>query len=161
MSAGSSDSTSPPFASGSRGVASPFPAAGGETVYVPFRGKKDPRDLRILDPACGSGHFLLYAFELLTSIYEEAWSDVGAAAFAETSSHLRADYGTIEGLRRAMPELILRHNLHGVDIDARAAQIAALALWMHAQRAYNQFEVGHAERRPINKTNIESESFER
>lgn len=40
-----------------------------KTVYIPFRAKKDPRDLRILDPACGSGHFLLYAFDLLVSIH--------------------------------------------------------------------------------------------
>src|SRR5690606_15924019 len=39
------------------------------------RPKKDPRDLRVLDPACGSGHFLLYAFDLLLTIYEEAWAD--------------------------------------------------------------------------------------
>ena len=38
------------------------------------RPRKDPRDLRILDPACGSGHFLLYSFDLLLTIYEEAWS---------------------------------------------------------------------------------------
>jgi hypothetical protein len=125
-----------------------------QTVYVLFRAKKDPRDLRILDPACGSGHFLLYAFELLISIYEEAWSDAGAAVFTETGTSLRDDYVTIDALRRAMPELILCHNLHGVDIDPRAAQIAALALWMRAQRAYNQFEVNRAERPPITKTNI-------
>ena len=125
-----------------------------QTVYVPFRAKKDPRDLRVLDPACGSGHFLLYAFELLVSIYEEAWSDAGAAAFTENRTQLRADYGSPDALRRAMPELILRHNLHGVDIDPRAAQIAALGLWMRAQRTYNQFDVNRAERPPITKTNI-------
>ena len=37
------------------------------------RPRKDPRDLRVLDPACGSGHFLLYCFDLLLAIYEEAW----------------------------------------------------------------------------------------
>ena len=47
-------------------------------VYVPFRAKKDPRDIRILDPACGSGHFLLYAFDLLLVIYEEAWAEEAA-----------------------------------------------------------------------------------
>src|SRR4029078_1694988 len=40
-------------------------------VFAP-RAKKDPRDLRVLDPACGSGHFLLYAFDLLLAIYGEA-----------------------------------------------------------------------------------------
>jgi hypothetical protein len=39
------------------------------------RAKNDPRDLRVLDPACGSGHFLLYAFDLLLTIYEEAHGD--------------------------------------------------------------------------------------
>jgi len=125
-----------------------------QTVHVPFRAKKDPRDLRILDPACGSGHFLLYTFDLLITIYDEAWGDAGAEAFTETGTQLRVDYHSIEHLRRAMPELILRHNLHGVDIDPRAAQIAALALWMRAQRAYNQFEVDRAQRPPITKTNI-------
>ncbi len=125
-----------------------------QAVQVSFRAKKDPRDLRILDPACGSGHFLLYTFDLLIPIYEEAWADASAAAFIETGTQLWADYGSIDDLRRAMPELILRHNLHGVDIDPRAAQIAALALWMRAQRAYSQFEVDRAQRPPITKTNI-------
>ncbi len=125
-----------------------------QTVYVPFRVKKDPRDLRILDPACGSGHFLLYAFELLVSIYEEAWSDTVAAVFTETGKTLLDDFDNREALQRAVPELILRHNLHGVDIDPRAAQIAALALWMRAQRTYNQFDVVRAERPSITKTNI-------
>lgn len=44
-------------------------------VHIPYRAKKDPRDLKILDPACGSGHFLLYAFTLLIRIYLEAWED--------------------------------------------------------------------------------------
>src|SRR5262249_21941739 len=42
-------------------------------VFIPYRAKKDPRDLKVLDPACGSGHFLLYCFDLLVTIYEEAW----------------------------------------------------------------------------------------
>ena len=125
-----------------------------QTVHVPFRAKKDPRDLRILDPACGSGHFLLYTFDLLITIYEEAWTDAEAAAFTQTGAQLRTDYGSLKNLRRAIPELILRHNLHGVDIDPRATQIAALALWMRAQRAYNQFDVDRAQRPPITNTNI-------
>ena len=44
-------------------------------VFVPYRAPKDPRELRILDPACGSGHFLLYCFDLLETIYEEAYDD--------------------------------------------------------------------------------------
>jgi 23S rRNA G2445 N2-methylase RlmL len=125
-----------------------------QTVSVPFRAKKDPRDLRILDPACGSGHFLLYAFDLLALIYEEAWNDAGQVAFTETGLKLQDDYKNLHELRCAMPELILRYNLHGVDIDPRAAQIAAFALWMRAHRAYKQFNLDRAERSPITKTNI-------
>lgn len=121
------------------------------TVYVPFRAKKDPRELRVLDPACGSGHFLLYSFDLLVAIYEEAWVDGEFAG-------LRRDFPTVEALRLALPGLILRHNLHGVDIDPRAAQIAAqiaaLALWMRAQRAWNDFGVRRADRPLVTRTNV-------
>ena len=44
-----------------------------QPVYVPYRALKDPRDIRMLDPACGSMHFGLYAFDLYERIYEEAW----------------------------------------------------------------------------------------
>ena len=52
-----------------------------------------------------------------------------------------------------MPRLILAHNLHGIDIDLRASQIAALALWLRCQRAYR--EMGLKQDRPkITKSNI-------
>ena len=64
-----------------------------------------PEDIRLLDPACGSGHMLTYAFDLLFLIYEE------------------------EGyIPDEIPGLILRHNLHGLEICPRAAQLANLAL---------------------------------
>lgn len=44
-----------------------------QPVYIPYRQLKDPRELRMLDPACGSMHFGLYAFDLYECIYEEAW----------------------------------------------------------------------------------------
>ena len=53
-----------------------------------------------------------------------------------------------------MPGLILEHNLHGVDIDPRCAQIAQLALWMRAQKAYRDFGIGRAERAQIRRSNI-------
>ncbi len=118
------------------------------------RDKKDPRDLKILDPACGSGHFLLYAFELLIAIYEEAQADPEGAPSAVTGRTLRQDYPTPEALKRDLPALILAHNLHGVDIDARCAQIAQLALWMRAQRAYRDFGIARQERRWIRRSNI-------
>lgn len=123
---------------------------------------KDPRDLRVLDPACGSGHFLLYAFDLLAGdptrgffgIYEEAWRAEAAPKSEVTGRTLKEDYDSELALRRAVPELILKHNLHGVDIDPRAAQIAGLALWMRAQRAYNDHKVAAQDRPLIGRTNI-------
>ncbi len=123
-------------------------------VDIPFRAKKDPRDLRILDPACGSGHFLLYALDLLVTIYEEAWNDKKAAVSTLTEKRLSDEYSSLEDLRQHIPLFILKHNLYGIDIDPRAAQIAALALWMRAQRAYNEFGISRDDRRGIEKTNI-------
>ena len=126
------------------------------------RPAKDPRDLRLLDPACGSGHFLLYGFDLLAGdpsrglagIYLEAWRAEEQPASQATGHSLRHDYPTEEALLKAVPELILRHNLHGVDIDPRAAQIAALALWMRAQRGFQEAGIPAAERPPIRRTNV-------
>lgn len=118
------------------------------------RPKKDPRDLRVLDPACGSGHFLLYAFDLLLAIYEEAYGDRESPKSEATGKTLAEDYTSLDALRKAVPGLALAHNLHGVDIDPRCAQIAELALWMRAQRAYREFGIGRAERAPIRRSNI-------
>lgn len=115
-----------------------------ETTFIPYRAPKDPRQIRVLDPACGSGHFLLYCFDLLEVIYEEAWErGIGT---------LRNDYPSKATLKHASPELILRHNLHGIDIDPRAAQIGSLALWMRAQRSWQT--IPRADRPRIRKTNI-------
>lgn len=122
--------------------------------HVPFRTKKDPRDIRVLDPACGSGHFLLYAFDLLLPVYEEGWADEASPKSEATGRTLREDYPELPVLHAAVPGLILRHNLHGIDIDARCSQIAALALWMRAQRAYKDLSLARDVRPPIQKTNI-------
>ena len=121
--------------------------------WVP-RAKKDPRDLRVLDPACGSGHFLLYAFDLLITIYQEAWADTASPFSEVTGAALRADYPDLADLKLAMPGLVLAHNLHGVDIDPRCAQIAQLALWMRAQRAFREFGVARATRPLIRRSSI-------
>ena len=57
-------------------------------VHIPHRSKKDPREIKILDPASGSGHFLLYCFNLLLVIYEEAYDD------PDLGPGLQADYPT-------------------------------------------------------------------
>ena len=119
------------------------------------RRRKDPRDLRILDPACGSGHFLLYSFDLLLAIYEEAWSAEGPAPQSEAMGRsLREDYPDLADLRRAVPKLVIEHNLHGVDIDPRCAQIAALALWLRAQRAWKDLGIASSDRPRIQRTHI-------
>jgi hypothetical protein len=94
------------------------------------RAKRDPRTLRILDPGEGSGHLLLCCFDLLLAIYDEAYDDPGLGPA------LHADYASRSAYDRAVPGLILEHNLHGIDIDQRACQIATLALWLRAQRAW-------------------------
>lgn len=75
-----------------------------------------PEELTVCDPACGSGHMLTYAFDLLYEIYEDegyAPSDI--------------------------PGLILEHNLFGMEIDERAAQLAAFALTMKARGRSRRF----------------------
>ncbi|MFO0757503.1 MAG: DNA methyltransferase [Byssovorax sp.] len=126
------------------------------TVLVPYRAKKDPRDMRVLDPACGSGHFLLYAFDLLITMYEESWGDshLSNPPSEVTGKTLREEYETLEDLRKAIPGLILANNLHGVDIDARCAQIAQLALWMRAQRAYLEWGISRSDRPAIRRSNV-------
>jgi hypothetical protein len=122
--------------------------------HVPFRAMKDPRDLKVLDPACGSGHFLLYAFDLLETIYEEAWDSAASPQSEATHATLSDDYPDLDALRRAVPALILRHNLNGVEIDPRALQIAALALWLRAQRTYQRLGLRTSDRPPIIRSNL-------
>lgn len=83
---------------------------------APFE-KKPVREVTFLDPACGSGHFLLEAFDLFYAMYQE------------------------EGELTEPPEIcdaILTKNLFGIDIDARSVQIAEASLWMKAaERAFD------------------------
>ncbi len=68
-----------------------------------------PEEIKVCDPACGSGHMLTYAFDLLYAIYEEEGYDP-----------------------KEIPALILKHNLTGIEIDDRAGALAAFALTMKA-----------------------------
>lgn len=119
-----------------------------QPVYILHRPKKDPREIRVLDPACGSGHFLLYCFDLLQIIYEEAYDD------PDLSAALRRDYPALKDIQREIPGLILKHNLHGIDIDLRATQIAALVLWLRCQRTYQELGLKNRERPEITRSNI-------
>src|SRR5439155_16003021 len=89
-----------------------------------IRQSKDPRTLRVLDPACGSGHFLVYAFDLFEVIYREAYDD------PELGPALRKDWPDRGDYEKAIPKLIVEKNLYGIDIDRRAAQLAALTLFL-------------------------------
>ncbi len=111
---------------------------------------KDPRDIRVLDPACGSGHFLLYAFDLLERIYLEAWDrQIGTSPGRPP---LWTDYPDRQAFQREVPALILRHNLFGVDIDPRPIQVAAMALWLRAQRSWG--EISAPSRPRIERMNL-------
>jgi len=70
---------------------------------------RSPEEIKVCDPACGSGHMLTYAYDLLYAIY------------------LDAEYDPVD-----IPELILTKNLYGIEIDERAAELAAFALSMKA-----------------------------
>ncbi len=120
----------------------------------PSRPGKDPRDIRVIDPACGSGHFLLYVFDLLLEIYREAWNEPRGWKSSETGKTIRDDYPTLDELNAALPELIIRHNLFGVDIDPRAVQVASFALWLRAQRAWLELHVQRSARRLIEHSQI-------
>ncbi|SLM27561.1 conserved hypothetical protein [Desulfamplus magnetovallimortis] len=118
---------------------------------------RDPRTLRLLDPACGSMHFGLYAFDLFLDIYHEAWEweqEHGAGSLnISTSSDqglkpLCKTYANRHDYLLDVPKLIIEHNIYGVDIDPRAAQIASLALWLRAQRAWHDADV-KAQNRPL------------
>jgi hypothetical protein len=119
-----------------------------QQVYIKHREKKDPREIKILDPACGSGHFLLYCFEVLQTIYDEAYDD------AQLGPALRSEYPTNDEFKCAIPRLILENNLHGIDIDLRSTQISALALWLRAQRAYRELGIEKDLKLHIRKTNV-------
>jgi len=119
-----------------------------ETEYIVHRRKKDPREISALDPACGSGHFLLYCFDVFATMYEEAYDD------PDLGQALQRDYPDRGAFQAAIPGLILRHNLHGIDIDRRSSQIAALALWLRAQRSYQEMGLGSQDRPRITRANI-------
>jgi|TARA_A100001391_G_scaffold177450_3_gene141312 hypothetical protein len=118
---------------------------------------RDPRTLKLLDPACGSMHFGLYAFDLFVEIYREGWVweqehgpgslDVSTQPQAALKP-LSQTYADEAAFLRDVPRLIIEHNIYGVDIDPRAAQIASLALWLRAQRAWHDAGV-KAKDRPL------------
>jgi hypothetical protein len=132
-----------------------------QPVHVPYRALKDPREILLLDPACGSMHFGLYAFDLFIIIYDEAWEIAhgpdDAAKFTESFAPFVAFAGTFSdkaAFRLEVPRLIIERNIHGIDIDPRAAQIAGLSLWLRAQRAWHETDIKPSNRPPVTRSNI-------
>lgn len=130
-----------------------------QPVYIAHHPRKDPRGIRMLDPACGSMHFGLYAFDLFELIYDEAWEleeqlGVDALSYPPGMKSLHDTYTDKNTFLKDIPRLIIEHNLHGIDIDPRAAQIAGLSLWLRAQRTWQQQGL-HPQNRPrIRRSNI-------
>jgi hypothetical protein len=116
--------------------------------YIEYRQLKDPREIFMLDPACGSMHFGLYCFDLFEQIYLEAWDK-----HPELMTDLRDKYMREDFIKR-IPGYILRYNIHGVDIDPRAIQIAGLSLWLRAQKSYDKLGLQPADRPAISKSNL-------
>jgi hypothetical protein len=128
-----------------------------QPVHVPFRPLKDPRELRMLDPACGSMHFGLYAFDLYERIYGETWELEQQSRRLMRSGELKPlaeTYDNKEAFLRDVPRLIIEHNIHGVDIDPRTAQIAGLSLWLRSQKSWQAQGCKPKDRPQIRRSNI-------
>lgn len=76
----------------------------------------NPEEIKIIEPCCGSGHILVYVFDLLFKMYEERGYQ-----------------------KREIPTLILRNNITGLDVDRRASQLASFSLVMKARSINNRF----------------------
>jgi hypothetical protein len=124
---------------------------------------RDPRTIKLLDPACGSMHFGLYAFDLFQVLYREAWDweqahgqDAldRATGGSPDLKPLSETYADQDAFLRDVPRLIIEHNIYGVDIDPRAAQIASLALWLRAQRAWHEAGVKAKDRPQVRRGHV-------
>ena len=108
-------------------------------------------------------HFGLYAFDVFLRIYGEAWT-WEAEQWPDASYHsadtpsglvpLHDVYPDEDAFLRDLPRLILEHNIFGVEIDVRAAQIASLALWLRAQRGWHETGVRRADRPAVGRGNV-------
>ena len=100
------------------------------------RNEKPLEKWRIIDPACGSGNFLIYTMTLLYDLY------------MDQSENFCADYS-----RRDIPALIVENNLYGVDLDERAVQISQIALRIKAR------ELGGRRGKHPRHTNVVASNF--
>ena len=111
---------------------------------------KDPAELLMLDPACGSMHFGLYTYEVMEAIYLDAWDNHPEL----WQQSFRYEYATRDEFQVQIPRLILENNIHGVEIDPRALQIAALSLWLRAQQSWSEMGIERAKRPTITRSHL-------
>lgn len=90
------------------------------------REKKSLDEIKIIDPCVGSGNFLLYCFDLLYEMYMDQIDNYGA------------DYS-----KRQVPETIIEHNLHGIDLDERAVQLTKVGLFIKAKTKRSSVHISH------------------
>lgn len=101
-----------------------------------MRDIKKLEDIRVIDPACGSGNFLIYTFDLLYDMYLNQMEQYGA-----------------EYTRRDIPRIILENNIYGVDLDERAVQLSQIALFIKSR------EKGGRRAKIASHTNVVSTHF--
>lgn len=109
---------------------------------------KEPTEILSLDPTCGSMHFGLYLYEVYEFIYMDAWDNHPNLLIPFREIHTR------DSFHREVPRLILENNIFGCEIDPRALQIAALSLWLRAQRSYGEMGILPQDRPLIKKSNL-------
>ena len=109
---------------------------------------KEPTEILSLDPTCGSMHFGIYLYEVYEYIYMDAWDNQPSLLHSFREVHTR------ESFQREVPKLILENNIFGCEIDPRALQLAALSLWLRAQKSYSQMNIPANERPLIKRSNL-------
>ncbi len=90
------------------------------------------KEIKLLDPACGTMHFGIEAFDLFAAMYEEELEHAGSPGWPDVPSVNQA---------AEIPAAILEHNLFGIDIDLRSVQLAALALYLKAKTLNPEAEI--------------------
>jgi hypothetical protein len=93
---------------------------------IQTRDRKPLHEIKTVDPATGSGNFLLYGFDVYYELYLDQIENYGA------------DYNEAD-----IPKLIIENNLHGVDLDDRAVQLAQLGLYIKAKRKKRTVKIEH------------------
>lgn len=109
---------------------------------------KEPTEILSLDPTCGSMHFGIYLYEVYEYIYMDAWDNQPSLLHSFREIHTR------DSFQREVPKLILENNIYGCEIDPRALQLAALSLWLRAQKSYSQMNIPANERPLIKRSNL-------